>query len=230
MKWKSAFFIIFIILISNIGFGQKAGKKSPETITITGKVLTNSGKPVAGAVFYIDNTRTTNITKSDGSYKIKVGASVLNLEVRSSEYGSFKTPINGQTTLNFTLDGDNNQVSTPADARHVEASDKPENKTSGSKGRKINTYNDIYQMIRGEVSDVVVSGKSVQIRQGHSFFGSTTPLFVVNGVIVTSIDNINPMEVKSIKILKGSEKAIYGVQGTNGVISITLLNGSEREK
>jgi TonB-dependent SusC/RagA subfamily outer membrane receptor len=85
-------------------------------------------------------------------------------------------------------------------------------------------------MIRAEVSGVVVSGRSVQIQQGHSFFGSSTPLFVINGVIVNSIDDVNPREVKSIRILKGSEAAIYGINGTNGVISITLKNGTEKEQ
>ena len=83
-------------------------------------------------------------------------------------------------------------------------------------------------MIRGEVSGVIVSGRSIQVQQGHSFIGSSTPLFVVNGVIVQTIDNINPVEVKSITVLKGSAASIYGVNGTNGVISITLKNGTEK--
>ncbi|MEI6048780.1 MAG: TonB-dependent receptor plug domain-containing protein [Bacteroidota bacterium] len=230
MKWKSILLVIFVTFIPHITFGQKTGKKSPETITITGKVLTQIGQPVAGAVFYIDNIRTTNITKSDGSYKVKVSTSVLNLEVRSSEFGSCKTPINEQTTINFTLNGDNSQASIPGDTGKGVGVTDNDNKSAKSKAKKMNTYNDIYQMIRGEVSGVVVSGKSIQIQQGHSFFGSSTPLFVVNGIIVYSIDNINPLDVRSIKVLKGSAAAIYGVQGANGVISIALINGSEKEK
>ena len=57
---------------------------------------------------------------------------------------------------------------------------------------------------------MIVSGRSVQIQQGHSFFGSSTPLFTVNGVIVHSIDNVNPVEVKSIKVLKGSQLQFMG--------------------
>jgi TonB-dependent SusC/RagA subfamily outer membrane receptor len=53
---------------------------------------------------------------------------------------------------------------------------------------------------------------------------------VINGVIVQSIDNVNPRDVKSIRVLKGSEASIYGVNGTNGVISITLKNGTEKEQ
>jgi TonB-dependent SusC/RagA subfamily outer membrane receptor len=84
-------------------------------------------------------------------------------------------------------------------------------------------------MIRAEVSGVTVSGRSVQIQQAHSFFGTGAPLYVINGVIVNSIDDVNPVEVKKIRVLKGSEAAIYGVRGSNGVIDITLKNGSEKE-
>jgi TonB-dependent SusC/RagA subfamily outer membrane receptor len=187
--------------------------------------LTVNQVPVAGAVIYIDNVKTSNITKSDGSYKIKVSPSAFNLEVRSSQYGASKTEIKGQTTINFTLGSIEGQTATQG----AVTSD-GDNKSSGSKGKRMNTYNDIYQMIRGEVSGVVVSGRSVQIQQGHSFFGSSAPLFVVNGMIVSSIDNVNPLEVKSIEVLKGSAAAIYGVQGANGVLSIKLLNGSEKVK
>ncbi len=94
---------------------------------------------------------------------------------------------------------------------------------------KINTYTDIYQMIRQEVPGVVVSGRSIMVQGPNSFFGSSQPLFVVNGHRVNSIDNINPLDVKSIRLLKGSYANIYGSEGANGVISITLLNGSEKK-
>jgi outer membrane cobalamin receptor len=83
-------------------------------------------------------------------------------------------------------------------------------------------------MIRQEVPGVLVNGKSIVVQQSNSFFGSSTPLFLVNGVRVNSIDYINPVEVKSIKLLKGSNANIYGVEGANGVISITLFSGSEK--
>lgn len=94
---------------------------------------------------------------------------------------------------------------------------------------KVNTYTDIYQMIRHEVPGVVVSGRSIVVQGPNSFFGSSQPLFVVNGNRVSSIDNINPLDVKSIRLLKGSYANIYGNDGANGVISITLLNGSEKK-
>jgi outer membrane receptor protein involved in Fe transport len=83
-------------------------------------------------------------------------------------------------------------------------------------------------MIRQEVRGVVVSGRSIVVQQQNSFFGSTQPLFVVNGVRVNSIDYISPTEVKSIQLLKGSNANIYGNEGANGVISITLLSGKDK--
>lgn len=212
--------LIIAICMSQLVCAQKTEKKSDKPFTITGKVRNQNESPIMGAVMYIDNIRTSIVTKSDGTYKIKVSPTAENLEVRSSQYGSFVSPIAGHRIINFILDGEKSSSFTPG---VNDGTEKP------AKNRKMNTYNDIYQMIRAEVPGVMVSGRSVQIRQGHSFLGSSTPLFVVNGVIVQSIDNINPMEVKKIGLLSGSAAAIYGVNGSNGVISITLKNGSERD-
>jgi TonB-dependent SusC/RagA subfamily outer membrane receptor len=202
---------------------QKPDKNSDKPVTISGTVLNAAQMPVSGAVFYIDNVKTAYITKSDGTYKIKVSPAAFKLKVISSEFGTAETLIDGQTKINFTLGGKEGDMGEGVPKTDSETGERP-------RARKMNTYNDIYQMIRGEVSGVVVSGRSVQIQQGHSFFGGSTPLFVINGVIVNSIDNVNPLEVKSIKVLKGSQAAIYGVRGSNGVISIDLINGSEKEK
>jgi TonB-dependent SusC/RagA subfamily outer membrane receptor len=228
MKSKYIIIYILIICLSGISYGQNSDKKSQKLINISGKVLTSDKTPVAGGVLYVDYIRTNIVTNSNGSYKIKVSPSAAVLEVRSDIYGSCELPINGQTTINFTFKA--------ADVPDLKSEDKPGitssqdsiKKSSKPRGKKMNTYNDIYQMIRAEVPGVIVSGRSIQIQQGHSFFGSSTPLFVINGAIVESIDNVNPVEVKSIRILKGSEAAIYGVRGSNGVVSITLKNGTER--
>lgn len=230
MKWNIILAVIIAGSLVQIASAQNKSKDSDKPVIITGKVINPDNRPVSGAVIYIDNIRTSNITKADGSYKIKVSPSAFNLEVRSSEFGSCKTPINNHTIINFALNGAGGIASLPDDKEKDQGKDDTDNNPKGPKGKKMNTYNDIYQMIRGEVTGVVVTGRSLQIQQGHSFFGGSSPLLVVNGGIVQSIDNINPVEVKSIKVLKGSEAAIYGVQGSNGVISITLINGSEKTK
>jgi TonB-dependent starch-binding outer membrane protein SusC len=71
----------------------------------------------------------------------------------------------------------------------------------------------------------VVSGSAVTIR-GVGTTGSSSPLFVVNGITTTSISGINPSIVKSIEVLKGPAASVYGLQGANGVILIQLKGGN----
>jgi TonB-dependent SusC/RagA subfamily outer membrane receptor len=88
-------------------------------------------------------------------------------------------------------------------------------------------YQDIYDMIRGRVAGVEVSGKSIKIRGTNSLNISTEPLFVVDGVIVKEIEDIDPETVKSIEVLKGPDASVYGTRGSNGVIVITRKTGKD---
>ena len=108
-------------------------------------------------------------------------------------------------------------------------------KKSGSSVNKINNngggspaYSDIYQMIAGKVPGAIVRGKTITIRGTTSLTQSGEPLFVVDDIIVSNIDNISPIDVKSIEVLKGAATAIYGSRGSNGVIQITLKGASDK--
>lgn len=95
---------------------------------------------------------------------------------------------------------------------------------------KYASYQNIYDMIRGEVPGVQVNGKTITIRGQASINLSTEPLLVVEGMAVNSIDDISPQAVKSIEILKGSSASIYGSRGSNGVILIYLKGATEKKK
>lgn len=227
MKWNKLFVLAVLMCVVLSASGQK--EKKDKLLNVSGTVVNQDKRPIVGAPIFVDNIKTSFFTKEDGSYKIKVSSSATTLGIHSSQYGNCDTPIEGHTIIDFMLTGEDNKVVFAGN----NDKDRPEvndNNTGKGKNRKMNTYNDIYQMIRSEVSGVTVSGRSVQIQQGHSFIGSGAPLFVINGVVVNTIDEVNPLEVKSIKVLKGSEAAIYGVRGSNGVISITLKNGTEKEQ
>jgi len=228
MKHRFVLILLISLYAVQLVTGQKDDKKSDKPVTISGKVTDNGNHPVAGAVFYVDNVRTSYFTDEKGEYKIKVSPSALKLRVSSSRFGVCDTLINGQTKINFIFKLNSDALS--GIKGPGEASDEKESNPVKPKTKKMNTYNNIYQMIRTEVSGVLVNGRSIVIQQPNSFFGSSDPLFVVDGVIVNSIDNINPVEVKSISVLTGSSAAIYGVNGANGVLCITLINGSDSEK
>ena len=96
---------------------------------------------------------------------------------------------------------------------------RPVSKTDVS-GVEYSSFSSIYDVLR-TLPNVNVSGNSVTVR-GVTTTGNTSPLFVVNGVAVSSINTINPSMIKTIEVLKGSSASVYGVQGANGVILIQL--------
>jgi TonB-dependent SusC/RagA subfamily outer membrane receptor len=224
---------VFLALFSMTElYCQKTGKK----ITITGFVADVTATPVADAIILIDGEKTGKITDSKGFYKIKVRPENIKIGVSTSAGGIIEEVINGRKKIDFTFkisipyqktDPENE----PVDIGYGKVKKKdlmvPVGKIDGTKS-KYASYNTIYEMIRGEVPGVEVNGTSIIIRSATSISSGTDPLFVVDGVPVTSIDNILPQMVKSIEVLKGSAASMYGARGSNGVILINLLKGYDR--
>lgn len=229
---RSVLLILLTLILSTPGtaYGQK-GKK----ITIAGRVIDASNRPVAGATIFIDKEKTDIVTDQNGSYSIKVKPGASEILVFSLVSGAMEEKIDGRTEIDFILT--NKSPKNPA------LSGEPENNLSNKAGKDNNisektkalnikdsavpVYQDIYDMIRGRVPGVEVSGKSIKIRGTNSLNISTEPLFVVDGVIVKEIDDISPETVKSIEVLKGPDASIYGTRGSNGVIVITRRSGKD---
>ena len=70
-------------------------------------------------------------------------------------------------------------------------------------------------------------GIALQIRGSSSYTGADTPpLYVLDGLPFHpgpggALTGINPNEIESVKVLKGADAGLYGIEGANGVIAIT---------
>lgn len=98
--------------------------------------------------------------------------------------------------------------------------------------KQLGSYSDIGQYLRGRVPGLVVTksgdGYKYTIRGVSTINGSSDPLFVVDGAVVSDISYLNPRDVKSAEVLRdGSAAAIYGTRGANGVILITTKKGTD---
>ena len=83
-------------------------------------------------------------------------------------------------------------------------------------------YTDMYEYLRGRVPGVAVgTDNSITIRGVNSINLSTEPLILLDGVAITDLSTINPMDVQSVDVLKDASSSIYGARGANGVILIT---------
>jgi TonB-dependent SusC/RagA subfamily outer membrane receptor len=75
---------------------------------------------------------------------------------------------------------------------------------------------------------VDVQGSKVIIRGIKTFYGSTDPLYIVDGIPVDNVQNVLNIpiqDVDRIEILKGPSTAIYGSRGANGVIAVYTKRG-----
>lgn len=84
------------------------------------------------------------------------------------------------------------------------------------------TYSNIYEYLEGRVPGVYVSPEgTIRIRGISSINGNNDPLFVVDGNPYDDPSMLQPSDIYTVDVLKGSSTALYGSRGANGVIVIT---------
>jgi TonB-dependent SusC/RagA subfamily outer membrane receptor len=222
-----------MITSSVSSFAQKSGKK----YYITGQVLDINNKPVSGAMVLIDNKSSGVITDDKGMYKVKIKSDAAIISILNLSSGLMNEEINGRIVINFKL---NNVIPQEETVKQENPDDEVVNIGYGyarkkdltssvgninGQNTKYASYQNVYEMIQGEIPGVLVTGKKITIRGIATINGSSDPLVLVNSVEIDSntLDTIDPRLVKSINILKGTAAAIYGSRGANGVILITLI-------
>ena len=218
----------------NLSSGQKAGKK----ITIAGHVVDGTQAYVVDAIVMVDGNKTDKVTDEKGRYKIKVKPGASKIGILTMSNGILEEPLDGRTIINFTFEGSvapqtSNKVNPGDEIIDIGYGSVKKRSMTGNVSKidgsnpKYASYTSIYDMIRGEVPGVQVNGTSIRIQGASSLMLSTEPLFVVDGMVVNSISDIQPYSVKSIEILKGSSASIYGSRGANGVILIKLIGAGD---
>lgn len=214
----------------------------PKKVTISGEVTDFSHKPVSDAIITVDGIKSSESTNKEGRYKIKVKTTASKIGIYTLPPAVIEELINERSNINFVLNDSiaeqikqniksfsNEDVNTGYSTEKRKSLTTPVGQIDGTKS-KYASYNSIYDMLRGEIPGVHVSGTTVLIREPSSVLSSNEPLFVVDGIPVNSIDGISPRNVKTISVLKGSAASIYGSRGANGVIIITTLTAAKNVK
>jgi TonB-dependent SusC/RagA subfamily outer membrane receptor len=234
MKLKTILLLIFALFyVSSIN----AQKNSNRKIKISGYVKDMNDSPLKNVSIIIDNIPSSVFTNKKGYYKIKVYPDIKSITAYSMIHGGLKIKFSGKTKINFILASDTtnpNFISLAQGKKYntgYGTMDKDAVSTTINSiehaDNQLNTYSNIYDMIEAQVTGVVIRNKSITIRGISSILNQGEPLFVVDGSIVYSIDDINPNHVQSINVLKGAAASIYGVRGTFGVLVINLKKGKE---
>lgn len=227
--------------------------------TVSGTVTDASG-PLPGATVSIKGTSTGTTSDFDGNYTLDNVPADATLVFGFIGYVAQEIDVNGRSTINVTLATDAAELdeviligygtTTVKDATGSVAS-------VSSKDFNKGVIASPEQLIQGKTAGVQISetsgepgaGVNIRIRGSNSIRSGNNPLFVVDGVPLTSggapetnvagiggsggknpLNFLNPNDIESISILKdASATAIYGSRGANGVVIIQTKGGKGRK-
>ena len=222
--------LVCVSMIALVSYAQQA---------VSGVVKDANGEPLVGVSVMIKGTSQGAVTDIDGKFSIP---SVKASDVLSFSYIGFTTQeikVGSKNTLTVTLSDDNKSLDEVVVVGYGTVKRRDLTGAVASvTGEKLaqNPVANVAQALQGQLPGVSVTSQdgrpgasmSIRVRGGGSITQSNDPLFIVDGMQVSSIDDIAADNIESIDVLKdAASTAIYGARGANGVILITTKSGKE---
>ncbi len=214
-----------------------AATLSAQNRTITGTVVDGSGAPVIGAaVVLVGNNSVGAVTDVDGTYSLNVPANA-SVEVSCIGYATQVIATGTQTVVNVVLLEDTQLLEeTVVIGYGVQKKSDLTGSVASVRSDDLKNLSttDAAQALQGKVSGVHIlsngapgSGADIRVRGYSSNGGNISPLLIVDGLQVSSIQYLDPSMIESMEVLKdAASAAIYGAQAGNGVVLITTKSGS----
>lgn len=248
-KLLSLFFVMTCLI--GVSFAQNR--------QVSGKVTSSTdGTPISGVSISVVGGSAATQTDGSGNYSLSVPqGSTLNYSYIG--YTSQRVSVGNQSTINVTLVSEDNALEeVVVTALGIQRSAKSLTyATSKVDPDQLlqNSEPDVLKSLQGKVAGVDIrtsqgtpgAATRFQVRGNSSFFGDNQPLIIVDGVpydnsmVETSsmtsgggayssgISNLDPNDIESFNVLKGSAAAaLYGSRASNGVVIITTKSGSAK--
>ncbi len=213
-----------------------AGSASAQQ-TIKGTVVDATGEPIIGASVKEPKSANGAITDLDGNFTLSTNSKTLEVS-----YVGMKTKtvnIQGKTTVNVTLEDDSQGLNevvvigyTTVRKRDLTGA---VSQVSGKQIEDVPVTN-VTEALTGKMAGVNITTPEgspeadvkIRVRGGGSLSQDNSPLYIVDGFEVASINDIAPSEIETIDVLKdAASTAIYGARGANGVVIVTTKSGKE---
>lgn len=250
---KTKLFFLFMLLLNAV---------TALAIKVEGTVLDESKQPIIGATILVKGTSDGTTTDLDGKFSIKVDR--VKEDILIVSYIGYKTkhvPLKGRSIITIEMEPEITALDEVVVVGYgtMRKSDLTGSvtsiKTDDAEAARVNSFD---KMLQGKAAGVMVStgsaapggSVSVRIRGTSSLRGNNSPLYVVDGIIISNLGDtsdpmsagqqggnsraqeqnplasISPQDIENIEILKdASATAIYGSQGANGVVLITTKKG-----
>lgn len=205
---------------------------------ISGTVRDAEGQPVIGAAVVVAGQQSLGVmTDTDGKYAFSVPAGAT-IEVSCIGYVSQTAKVGSKSTYDFILAEDSQLLEeTVVIGYGVQKKSDLTGSVASVKSTDLmnRSTTDAAAALQGKAAGVHVinngapgSGSSIRVRGYSSNSGNLSPLFIVDGLQVSSIQYLDPSMIESIEVLKdAASAAIYGAEAGNGVVLVTTKSGMD---
>ncbi|MDR1556178.1 MAG: SusC/RagA family TonB-linked outer membrane protein [Tannerellaceae bacterium] len=210
-----------------------------QSIPVAGVVKDRQGEFLSGVSVVVKGTTIGTTTDINGNFRLNAPADAI-LVFSYISFITLEIPINGQNDLNVVLE--ENTLSLDEVIVTGVASGTPRQKLgfsiekiSAEKLLKV-PATDAASALLGKVAGVRVTKSSgapgsesdVQLRGVKMIFGSSNPLYIIDGILTENgLADVNAEDIESIEVLKGAAaSSLYGSRAANGVVSIITKRGT----
>jgi TonB-linked SusC/RagA family outer membrane protein len=228
LQIKRATMALFLSLFCFVAYAQQ---------TVTGTVKDATGEPLIGVTVLMDG-QPAAITDLDGNFTIDNAKSSSVIKVTYVGYMDQQVTVGNKTHFNITMKEDDQSLDEVVVVGYgtMKKSDLTGSVSSVSTD-KLNAKGapSVMENLQGATPGVNITQSTgrtggdfnIEIRGKSSINASTSPLYVVDGVMCDDIQFLNPQDIERIDVLKdASSTAIYGSRATAGVVMVTTKSGA----
>ena len=229
-----------IIVLSSAAIINNEQLSTQQQKSISGNVTDSSGATLPGVSVVVKGTTTGIITDNDGNFALANIPENSTLQFSFVGMKTVEVKVGVQTSINVILldetIGIEEVVAIGYGVQKKKLVTGATSQISGDEVAKMNSIS-VLGALQSQTPGMSItktsgqpgSGFKVNIR-GIGTTGNSTPLYIVDGVVVGNIDNINSADIESVDVLKdAASSAIYGSRASNGVVLISTKQGKKGE-
>ncbi|MDB5130508.1 MAG: outer membrane protein nutrient binding [Mucilaginibacter sp.] len=207
-----------------------------QQITVTGKVTDENGQALPGVTITIKNSSTGTNSDIQGKYLLHANNNDV-LVFSMLGFDRQEVPVNNRTVIDVRLSASNSVLNEVVVVGY--GTQKRKDLTGSISSIKGDVFKDQpitnpIEALEGRVAGVNVITSSAApdaapqiIIRGVASFYQPNPLYIVDGVRLSDLSNVNPQDIVSLDVMKdAASAAIYGSAAAGGVIVVTTKKGS----
>lgn len=220
-----------LLLFVCISISAQETDEEDAPIPFNGIVTDLQGTPIKNALVYVIDKNFRTFTNKQGQFGLTNVHSNDTIHITYHKV-MYKIPVDGRKSMRIRL-GDQQSMEATEDQELVDlgyAFVKRREFTGTSSGISgavlVRTgKTNILDAMQGLVAGLTISNGKAIIRGIGTINSSTDPLFIVDGITVSTLDFVNVYDVDHVEVLK--DASIYGARGANGAIIVHTKRGGQ---